>query len=374
MANKKISKKILEEAVQSLIKEGPLDNLSSMASGIVGGLKNIGQTTMGNYRLGQVDSQMKQFGKKTLKQWDVNKNQAEKSADKMAKSKNQNVAQTGKQIQQTLSSADNHIKQAVDTLQTAVPKAMLNVPGLDQNEINKDAVRKQFANPEVQKMLDAEFEKRQSLFPKHEDGDFENFVKQHYDGNPKQMTDKQMAAWFRTFLTSKKKQSVEKMARDLEPKQEEPVKKQVQPPPLPPAAKKQTPPGLPSPKASSNVLAAMSPEEKEEFKSKSLDIEMPPQKKKMSVLSQGSKMTPPEEVEQPIPLTKQKSIMPAVNLIKDIPGEAQQYLQKYLKTRSSKDLQMYLDLVADKTKDVSQTNPVDDTIISPKKLKAKKDK
>ncbi len=390
MAKKlKVSKNIIAEAVQSLVKnEGVLDSLSAGASGIVGGLKNIGQTTVGNYRLGQVDAQMKQFGKKTLKQWDVNKTSAEKAAEKMAQSKNQNVSTTGQTIKQQLSSADDHIKQAVNDLQTAVPKAMMNVPGLDQNAINKNAIQKQFQNPEVQKMLDDEFAKRGS-HGQQDGGDFESFVKQHYDGNPKQMTDKQMAAWYRTFLTSKKKQAMppEEQANTPAPKQlSAPQQKLAVPPPPPPSAvAPKTPMALPAPKNQSpqNALQAMSPEEKEQLKSQSLDLDKPeeemplplsktkPQKKQLHVATQGSKKMP----------EKQSSVMPAVDLIKNAPADAQVHLQNYLKSRSPKELEKYLQLIGqdvpkrkEKSSDnVSQTTPVDDTIISRKSL-AKKQK
>ena len=198
-----ISKKIISESVESLIKnEGILDipkNLSSKVAGFAGGIKNTGAGMMGNYRLGNINAQMKQFADKTKKQWNVNKQQALKTADKMTSSSNKAVARAGDTIKQQVSVADDELNKLADTIVNTTSTAIINPGSASDSDLNKMAIQRQFKDPEFQKHLNAEIENRAKPHS------FEKWVKDEVGLDPLGLTDKQIAVLYRSFSMKKPK-------------------------------------------------------------------------------------------------------------------------------------------------------------------------
>jgi hypothetical protein len=117
---KRPNKKILEEAIDLLISESPLDFVRNA----VGGIKNAGQGAFGNYRVGQIKTQANQFATVTKKQWDRTSGKIKQIADKMMDSKNDDVAGTGNEIDRIVDDAGKKISSNLDQFNQSIPSSI----------------------------------------------------------------------------------------------------------------------------------------------------------------------------------------------------------------------------------------------------------
>ncbi len=129
MKNKKASKSKIKEAVkQEVHQEGIADlpfNLASTARGVAGGIGNAVSGMRGNFHLGKVGGQLNKFAEKTTQQWDITKEKVGRSAEKMAGSNNQAVAQAGEELLHHIQAADGEIEKFAQALTAGTPKAVM---------------------------------------------------------------------------------------------------------------------------------------------------------------------------------------------------------------------------------------------------------
>lgn len=129
--SKTYSKKIILETVQdlkngsaSLLEVNPFTAAIDGAKGFVGGVKNAAQNVRGNYYVGAAKSAIDDFAKTTDKNWAKTQQRAIQGAEKLKASPNQDVHNTGEEIEKSVSLTDEQVKKALELLKNKFPSSV----------------------------------------------------------------------------------------------------------------------------------------------------------------------------------------------------------------------------------------------------------
>lgn len=134
---KKISKKIIQNAVEKTINESPLDFVRSMQAGVKGfstGIKGALKGARHNYNLNQVASQLDQFADRVDKYWKIHGGKAQNRAAKLSMARDQTAKQIGNQLIQALSQIDSQVNNFSKTVRQTVPRYVPQLAFQQQNQ------------------------------------------------------------------------------------------------------------------------------------------------------------------------------------------------------------------------------------------------